>query len=221
MFEFPRRIHDIRKGLFWDPEDQKYGYMEIRDYPESDLMSVTASGLGGGSLIYANVLMPMDEAYFKGWPGSIDKSYLQPYYDRVLEMMEARPYPFQTDPYYQNTPKTAIFQKIASQLPPPEDALEAPKFVFPALAIRFSGDFPGQQSLNKHGALQSKCTKCGECDIGCNIHAKNTLDLNYLHQAQDKTKNRFPLEVRTNAQVIRIQPINGNYKVTYQGFPGK
>jgi cholesterol oxidase len=216
MFEFPRRIHDVRKNLFWDPEDKKFGFMEVRDYPESDLMSVTASGLGGGSLIYANVLMPMDENYFYGWPGNITKTSLDPYYDRVLNMMEAKPYPFHTDPFYRNTPKTAIFAKIAEELTTPDDALTAPTFVLPSLAIRFTGDFPGQQSLNQHGALQSKCTKCGECDIGCNIHAKNTLDLNYLHYAQDPTKHKNPLTVLTESQVTRIKPLaTGGYGVTY------
>lgn len=87
MFSFPRRINDIRNKLFWDPEDNKYGFMEIRDYPESDLMSVTASGLGGGSLIYANVLMPMEPDYFYQWPGGINKSTLDPYYNKVLDTM--------------------------------------------------------------------------------------------------------------------------------------
>ncbi len=217
MFEFPRRIHDVRKKLFWDPADKKFGIMEIRDYPESDLMSVTASGLGGGSLIYANVLMPMDHDYFYGWPQGINKDTLDPYYDRVLSTMEASPYPIDSDPFYAQTPKTQVFKKIASELTPPVDALSTPTFTLPALAIRFQGDYPGHQSLNKHGATQSKCTKCGECDIGCNIHAKNTLDLNYLVRAQNKVINKSPLEIRTHAEVEFIEPLpTGGFKITYK-----
>ena len=49
----------------------------------------------------------------------------------------------------------------------------------PNLAVRFegAGEAPAP---NKFGALQSGCLHCGDCDIGCNIGAKNTLDFNYL-----------------------------------------
>ena len=52
-----------KKKLIWDPKDKRFGFMEIRDYPESDLMSVTLDS-GLGSLIYANVLMRMPEETF-------------------------------------------------------------------------------------------------------------------------------------------------------------
>jgi cholesterol oxidase len=40
-----------------------------------------------------------------------------------------------------------------------------------------------------------------ECDIGCNYHAKKTLDFNYLKVAQDKGA-----EIATQCEVIRIDP---------------
>jgi cholesterol oxidase len=216
MHEFPRRTADIKQNLFWDPKDGKFGIMEFREYPDSDAMSVSASGLGGGSLIYANVLMRMPAPFFEGWPIEINRQTLDPHYDRVLETMEASPYPFGKDPYYTDTPKTKTFKDLSAQLPTPSDATSKPEFIFPDLAIRFKGDFPGQQMPNSHGAIQSKCTKCGECDIGCNIHAKNTLDLNYLFKARHQKEN--PLEVRTNAQVVAIEPLatGEGYQVTYE-----
>jgi cholesterol oxidase len=187
--------------------------MEFREYPDSDVMSVSASGLGGGSLIYANVLMRMPAENFQGWPEEINRNTLDIYYDKVIDTMEASSYPFETDPYYTNTQKTHVLQKISKTLEKSDDAVSDPKFIFPHLAIRFEGSFPGEQMKNKHGAIQSKCTKCGECDIGCNIHAKNTLDLNYIFKAKNHPKN--PLEVRTNALVVDIEPINNGYQVTY------
>ncbi|GIL17235.1 MAG: cholesterol oxidase [Oligoflexia bacterium] len=215
MLEFPRRIHEIREKMFWDTEDQKYGLMEMRDYEDSDVMTVSASGLGGGSLIYANVLMPMPEENFKDWPGGISRQKLDPYYDRVLKMLEASPYPLSEDEYYSNTPKAQAFKKLGNQLNAAADATGRPEYLRPNLAIRFKGDFPGHQTTNIHGAIQSKCTKCGECDLGCNIHAKNTLDLNYLFRAQNNKDLKHPLEIKTHSEVALIRPDQDGYLVQY------
>lgn len=213
MHEFPRRMNEVREGVFWDPRDGKYGFMEFRDYPESDVASVSASGLGGGSLIYANVLMRMPAEHFAGWPGGITRAVLDPHYDRALEMLEASPYPFDEEPFYRDTPKTAVFRQAASTLRQAADATAPPEFLFPHLAVRFQGDFPGHQTPNRQGVLQSRCTKCGECDIGCNIHAKNTLDLNYLARAQ---RVPTPAEIRTDALAEEIRPLDeGGHAVTY------
>ncbi|WII70870.1 GMC family oxidoreductase [Bdellovibrio sp. 22V] len=212
MHEFPRRPHEIQQNMFWDPEDNKFGLMEFLDNPESDAISLTASGLGGGSLIYANVLYKMPAENFHAWPGGFTREKLEPYYDKVLATMEAKPYPFETESFYHHTPKTSTLKRLATELPVSDEENEPPKFVLPPLAVRFEGAYPGEQTKNIHGATQSKCTKCGECDLGCNIHAKNTLDLNYLYRAQHlKTK----AEVRTHAEVQRIEYIDGVYKVTY------
>jgi cholesterol oxidase len=38
--------------------------------------------------------------------------------------------------------------------------------------------------LNDQGVEQGTCVHCGNCDFGCQVHAKNTLDLNYIPQAE-------------------------------------
>jgi len=223
MFSFPRRVDELENKLPWSPSDNKFGFMEIRDYPGSDVMSVTASGLGGGSLIYANVMLRMPAENFAGWPGGISRTVLDPYYDKVKDVLEASPYPFGKEEYYTDTPKTAALARLAESLPAAQEmgATAKPEFLLPDLAIRFQGNFPGHQSTNKHGALQSKCIKCGECDIGCNIHAKNTLNLNYLFCAKNITgKNQTPLEIRTHAEVVEIKDLSSAdqtaFQVTYQ-----
>ena len=221
MNSFPRRIQEIKNHLPWSPQDKKFGFMEIRDYPESDVMSVSGAGLGGGSLIYANVMIRMPEDFFAGWPGTLNRKMLDPFYDKVEQTLEASPYPLEKDIFYKNTTKTHALRKVAEGLSVATEngATGKPEFILPFLAIRFKGDFPGHQTLNGHGALQSKCTKCGECDIGCNIHAKNTLDLNYLFKARNIKNGRTPLEVRTHAEVREIKDIStateARYEVTY------
>lgn len=218
MHEFPRRMNEFREGVFWDPDDAKYGFMEFDAYPKSDAFSVRASGLGGGSLIYANVLYRMPADFFAGWPSGITRTELDPYYDRVEHTMEASPYPFETDPYYRDTPKAHWMKQVSAKLADASDTLVPHQFHFPKLAVRFEGDFPGHQTVNSHGVIQSKCNKCGECDIGCNIHAKNTLDLNYIAQACNPSllgPKGKAAEVRTLADVESIVPANGGYTITY------
>lgn len=216
--EFPRRIDEFKRA-FWDPKDKLHGLFEVLAHKESDVFTVTGSGLGGGSLIYSNVLMPMDAEFFHGWPGGISRNVLDPYYDKVLKTMEASPYPFD-DPYYADTPKTCLLKKAVSEITKDHEASQPPVGFFPHLALCFKGNFPGEQSLNEHGRVQSRCKKCGECNIGCNIHSKNTLDLNYIARARNKAllgETGVPAEIRTNAQVMDIKPLDaGGYEVRYK-----
>ena len=72
-------------------------------------------------------------------------------------------------------------------------------FLFPPLAVRFETPPKGKNRFNRE---QSACTSCGECTIGCQVGAKNTLDLNYLAVAED-----LGAEVRTLSEVQTIRPI--------------
>lgn len=207
---FPRRINEIKKNLFWDPDDHMLGVMEIRDSPESDVMTVTASGLGGGSLVYANVLMKPQESVFAGWPDGYCIETLEPYFEKVLSMLEAQPLD-KSSSY--NTRRSDFFKSALPYLKRQEDEYDI-ELLDPQLAVRFEGAFQGAQSTNQHGALQSSCNRCGECDIGCNSHAKNTLDLTYLTRASNKELFEYPLEVRTQHEVISIQADQEFYRLS-------
>ena len=58
---FPRTPHEMRHG-FWAPDDDLYGMFDLWSFDELD--AVVASGLGGGSLIYANVMLRKPERTF-------------------------------------------------------------------------------------------------------------------------------------------------------------
>jgi cholesterol oxidase len=82
------------------------------------------------------------------------------------------------------------------------------QFCYPNIAVDFGPETP---HLNKFEAEQRGCRYCGECDIGCNFHAKNTLDFNYLKVARD-----FGADISTQCEATRIEPAPaGGYKVTY------
>jgi len=100
--------------------------------------------------------------------------------------------------------------------------------------VFFGNDFDkptpiGVQEKNRYGALQTSCVYCGECDVGCNTHSKNTVDLNYLFVAE----HRYGARILTEHLAERIVPLNaagqddagadgGNgYRVHYRDLNGK
>src|SRR5207248_625050 len=125
---FPRSPRGMGKNL-WDPASGLLGMFDIWAF--QGLEALVSSGLGGGSLIYANVLLRKDEKWFvdeqlpnggyERWP--ISRKDLDPHYDRVERMMDAQQYPFGVAPY-RDTPKARAMQLAAAglgldwQLPP-------------------------------------------------------------------------------------------------------
>jgi cholesterol oxidase len=83
------------------------------------------------------------------------------------------------------------------------------QFCYPNIAVDFSA--PAVAHRNKFGAEQSGCTYCGECDIGCNVLAKNTLDLNYLALAEQRGADVAPL-----SEAVRIERDGAAWRVMYK-----
>jgi hypothetical protein len=82
--------HACRDGSeFWDPRTARYGLFDLWSFRH--LCAVVSSGLGGGSLIYANVLIRKDEHWsvrdgyrgeaYEYWP--VTRATLDPYDDVV------------------------------------------------------------------------------------------------------------------------------------------
>jgi cholesterol oxidase len=57
---------------------------------------------------------------------------------------------------------------------------------------------------------QGTCVHLGNCDIGCDVDAKNTLDRNYIPWAERHGAQVRELHIATN-----IQPVEGGYRVSY------
>jgi cholesterol oxidase len=188
---------------------------------------LVSSGLGGGSLIYANVLLRKDPAWFvDDTPGQLARPWavtyedLEPFYEAAEAMLDAQRYPFDVPPY-STTAKTHAMRHGAAQL--------GLTWQLPPLAVTFANrgapPRPGEPIVeehpNLHGLPRRTCRLCGECDIGCNDGAKNTLDYTYLSRAADAGA-----EIRTLSEVRRIDPDPaGGFAVTYirhepQGAPG-
>ncbi|MGK3992448.1 GMC oxidoreductase [Sorangium sp. So ce1024] len=197
MHSFPRDWGNLSKGWLWR-EDQ--GLFDVK--PINEMLVVQGAGYGGGSLIYANVhLRPEPDVFARGWPKGYEREALDPYFDLVGYMLDIKPIGAAAGGSL--PAKTLLMKKVAKALGR-ED-----QFFYPNIAVDLGE--PGVVHRNKFGVQQSGCNHCGECDVGCNIHAKNTLDHNYLAIAE-----RHGADVRTQCEVIRIAQIPSGYSVTYR-----
>ena len=212
---FPRSPHDMARN-FWSPSGGTYGMFDVWSF--RGLEGLVSSGLGGGSLIYANVMLRKDERWFvhdrdrggyETWP--VTRADLDPHYDEAERMLAVQRYPFHERPYSE-TRKTRAMREAAEA-----GGLE---WMLPPLAVTFGnpGDtpVPGEPIREPHGNLHGRtrltCTLCGECDVGCNTGSKNTLDHTYLSAAQ-----RAGADLRTLSEVKSFAPRTDGrgFTVTY------
>jgi cholesterol oxidase len=165
---------------------------------QGDMTIVTASGLGGASLINCAVVIETEEDVFRqaAWPEELrSKDRLRPYYDRALRMLAP-----------QRTPADRFSPKLKTHLGTAETLVK--KGVWQAdaravpLAITFS-DRTNAQGIRQHG-----CVECGDCSTGCNVGAKHSLDMNYLPLAWSGGALMF-----TQTEVARVEKAVDHYKV--------
>lgn len=212
---FPRSPLAIKHN-FWDPSQGMHGMFDLWSF--SGIDAVCASGLGGGSLIYANVMLRKDERWFvtedlahggyEDWP--VTRAELDPHYDEVERRIGVQRFPLAQSPY-DRTPKVLAYRDAAQR--------RGLDWSLAPLAVTFANDgrpaVPGEPIVeaepNLHGRTRLTCQLCGECDIGCNYGSKNTLDYTYLSQAW-----RAGAELRTRCEARALQPAEGGgYLVGY------
>jgi choline dehydrogenase-like flavoprotein len=195
--DFPRpakRRDDLPQTARW-AWALDHGLLDVQDL--QGVLAVHAAGYGGGSLVYANVHLRAPPHVFAaptrhglnadGWPRCYTREKLDPYYDIVAAALRVRPFP--GTPPSAPAPKADVMRSVAQQLRREE------WFFLPPLAIDFE-----------------KCVGCGECVAGCQIQAKNTLDLNYLAAAEQAGD----VDVRTLSEATGIREEDGSYSVTYR-----
>jgi cholesterol oxidase len=211
--DFPRRATD---AWVWDqnrPADLN-GWFDFRVFPHMTV--VAGAGVGGGSLVYANISVEAKPDTFNaGWPAEITYAELKPYYDMVGAMMGVRPVPTNQWPE-----RTRVLRDAAGALG------YGDRFRPLDLAVSFDPkwnyDLPDPHNptmsktfTNPQGKEQGTCVHLGNCDIGCDVNARNTLDLNYLAIAESKGADVRPLHV-----VRAIEPSAVGYQVSFDRIEG-
>jgi cholesterol oxidase len=186
-------------SLLWHPLLNPGGIFDLRLF--KDISVLTAAGVGGGSLVYANVqLRAPSQVFDAGWPSEINRAALDPYYERVESVLE--PVTTPADP---ELDKMRAFREMAAAAG--EQATELPIAVY----------FGEEDRLNPFGGVpQSGCTNLARCNIGCPRHAKNTIDLNYLARAE-----REGAHVIVQCEVQRLDPPDspgGRWRLSYRGL---
>jgi len=149
-----------------------------------DIHVFVGCGLGGTSLVNANVALRADPRVFKEplWPEELrndsDDRMLQAY-ERAEQMLQPMLYP-------RSVPKLEAL-KISAQ--------EFAQGEFYRLPINVT--FEARE--NEAGLFQAACNDCGNCVSGCNVGAKNTTLMNYLPDAYNHRA-----EIYTEASVNYI-----------------
>jgi cholesterol oxidase len=159
-----------------------------------DMLAMVGCGLGGTSLINANVALQIDRRMFDDahWPAEFrnDPALLDPYCDAAMRMLDARAYPAD----FPALNKLDALQQSAAAMKQP--------FYRPPIAVNF------EDQLNPFGVGQKKCTLCGDCTSGCNHAAKNTTLMNYLPDACN-----HGAEIYTLARVTHVERADGRWQV--------
>lgn len=132
-----------------------------------DVNVLVGCGLGGTSLINANVAIEPDKRIYAKWPKPFrdNPDELDPYFDRAREMLGSNPYP-----EGRHLPKLDAIEKVAKGMKKP--------FMRPDINVTFKAQ------ANKAGIFQPACNNCGDCVSGCNYGSKNTVQMNYLPYAK-------------------------------------
>jgi cholesterol oxidase len=206
--DYPRQPADA--WLFDHGRPEKHnGWLDLRFY--NKMAIAQGAGVGGGSLCYSSVVMEADaERFTLGWPPELTRAELDPYYSQVRTMLAVRPIP-----PGQHTGRYKLMQQAAQK------SGLADRFSSVPLALSFDPEWNYNLSdpisekhskpfTNAQGQPQGTCVHLGNCDIGCEVRAKNTLDLNYIPRAEQCGASVRPLHL-----VRSILPDGTGYRVTF------
>lgn len=180
-----------------DPEDPRR--------PKVRVGALIGSGLGGTSLINANVAMRPTSRSFRHWPGGADEwqGPIEAAAARVESLLDVS-----CAPDAKEQPRYKALETLARGF---ENGNGPTVCVEPAkLAVNFappdSADPPHETGGKPPGvAAQPACIHCGNCTTGCNIGAKNSLDIKIWPGLV-----RQGVEIYTGSAVKTIEPAGTN-----------
>lgn len=189
--DFPKTNWNLKRWL-WLPTLRFFGLFRMDFFRHVTVLS--GVGVGGGSLVYANTLAMPKSKFFEAhsWAHLADwENELKDFYQTGLTMLGATP-----------NPRLEIgdqaLQTLAQQIGM-EEHFEATDvaiyFGEPDVTVK-DPYFDGK------GPDRTGCNFCGGCLLGCRHNAKNTLDKNYLHLAQQNGA-----KIQAESEVYAVLPL--------------
>jgi cholesterol oxidase len=213
--DFPKSNWNLARYL-WIPFLRFFGFQKLSFYSTASIMSGT--GVGGGSLVYANTLyIPPDDFFnnnswkkYGNW-----KKTLEPFYDKASFMLGRVKYS-----------KLNIEDRILEDVSVDMNA----RHTFDSVHVGVNLDKSIQQTdpyFNGMGPVRNGCAECAGCMVGCRENAKNTLDRNYLWFAEKLGTEILPetkatrIEFRDNLYHIDTKNITSFLKLRKKSFTSK
>lgn len=200
--EFPETEHEAVGEMRADtPEGtlNPQGLYDMRFY--DDINVLVGCGLGGTSLINANVSIRADTRLFEDprWPRAVRddlSTRIEAGYQRAFEMLKPTPMPDRV-----KLSKLRAQEQSAKLIGAPFHRTD--------LNVTFD-EIPG--GVNHVGVPQEPCNQCGDCVTGCNYGSKNTTLMTYLPDAVN-----HGAEIYTEIEVRRVSRTDdGKYAVHYR-----
>ncbi len=206
------RGKELQPGEYPDTGPEVLDEMQI-DFPDRHVGSRTAlydirvnddlsvflgCGLGGTSLVNANVSLRADQRVFSDprWPEALRAdlgTLIQDGYRRAEEMLKPTPLP----------DSAVALRKL--------EALADSSTALPGRFNRLPINVTFTDHVNHVGVEQKACTLCGDCVSGCNYAAKNTVLMNYLPDARNHGAKIF-----TRVGVRFVERRDDRWLVHYQ-----
>ncbi len=207
--QYPKKLMDLKDEVqVSSPRYQEGTRTGLFDFRmNDDVNALVGCGLGGTSLINANVALEADaEVFDSRWPKALrsqddaennKKKVLTPYYQTAraaLGTNKDAPSPIDVNGSHTSNKDKALVQSGAAM---GEIAQKPP--------INVSR---GQNKVPDFGIQQPECEAVGDCTSGCNVGAKNTTLMNYLPEA-----HKWGAEVFTLANVSHLERSGTRWKV--------
>ncbi len=199
--DFPETNWNLWRS-FWFPRLGMRGIQRLTLL--RDVLVLSGAGVGGGSLVYANILYRPHDAFYTDpqWNDVTDwEAELAPYYDLAERMLGVVENPT-------HTPADDVMLEVAKHFDAEHTFRLAPVGVY-------FGE-PGVEAEDPYfggaGPTRRGCISCGGCMVGCRFDAKNSLDRNYLYLAE-----QAGAEVHPEHEVVDVvRTEDGRFEVTTQ-----
>jgi cholesterol oxidase len=202
--DFPKSNWNLRR-YYWMPRLGLKGFFRISTF--RDVAVVSGSGVGGGSLGYANTLYVPPRRFFDDpqWSALDDWEHvLAPHYAEAQRMLGVVV-------HSDDDPADDLLREFGETLGVGDTYRKTPIGVF----LGEAGKTVPDPYFDGEGPDRTGCTHCGRCMVGCPVGAKNTLVKNYLWLAE-----RRGVQIAPDRTVIDVRPLGAadgsdGYAVTH------